>query len=239
MKSKFALWILVSFASSTLAVHAASPVRAAKRAAEERYNEVTRKLGLSDQGQNSILFGGPTSGTKSFEGTLGFSNLPRLAIHYGLTDQFSVGGAFTFNLGLYNFGSIPPNIQFSLPVLFTFSREDIVGGIRIEPGLDLAFAFGQVIPGILFDLDSNIGFRVGDITKIGGGLNIPFALLIASSGSYTVAVAAIPLLLGPAIELSPLPELGIHFSAKAGPSFTSAGNVAFGMRLGTGVTYSF
>lgn len=209
--------------------------RAVKRQAQERVNEVTRKLGLSDQGQNSVVFGGPRSGALLLEGTLGYSHLPRLGVHYGLTDSVSVGGAFAFNLGYYSFAATFPNIQFSVPILITFSRQKMVGGVRIEPGIAMVFALGQVAPMMTVDLEANAGVRLGDIAKLGGGINIPFGLVITAVG----AAAFVPILFGPVFEIAPTPEVAFHVDVKLGPYISSAGGVFFGSRLAAGITYAF
>lgn len=237
-KVRFA-WILVGLVCFAFGAQAApAKTKPAKRSVEVSSLSTARKLDTTgDQGQSSVLFGGPAASTLLLQGTLGFSNLPRLGVHYGIGDLFSIGGVFAFDLTYYGVTTLLPNIQFLIPMNLTFSRGALVAGLRLEPGFALGFAAGTAFPNLIIDLESNIGGRIGDVVKLGGGLDVPFAVTFLP----TAAVVTVPLLFGPAVEVNPISDLGIHADLKFGPVIyagPAGAAVNFGMRLGFGIHYA-
>lgn len=184
-----------------------------------------------------VSFGDIPSNTH-IDASLGFTNLPKVALMIPLSSTFEIGPAFTFDLGYYQTNFINPGIFFSAPMrVGVFNENKLSVGLNFEPGIAMQFrgAFGF---GFLFNAGINIGYQINDMFVFGGGAALPMALRVTNGVSFTV-----PVLFGPVLEIHVKPQLAFVFDMKFGPHISAAegggSGVVFGVKLNLGVAYKF
>jgi hypothetical protein len=176
----------------------------------------------------------PSSGG-IIHGSMGFSELPRLAYHHTIQPNLSVGGLVAFDYGHnHPSDSFDGALLLGVPVRYRkpLGRLDLglagVVGVRFpgQRGRDLS---------ILIEAEANLGFPVHHRFIVGGGVSTPLWIGAGNKG----LVFDVPLLLGPFIEFHVTPPLALTLEAKAGPYFTSEANrqTGFGMRTSLGIAY--
>jgi hypothetical protein len=165
----------------------------------------------------SVLFGSIDGGRLMLEGNIGWPYYPRLGVHYGINDRFSIGGSFGLGggyAGWWGFGLI-----FAAPIRFVAWQQDTI-----------AAHFGYSIP-----LSGSMNI------KVGGGVESGATIL--TGGGLASAGAAIPILLGPAAEIRITKDITIPIESKFGPviyTYSNAffSNVWFDFRFLAGITYT-
>lgn len=181
-------------------------------------------------------FGGIPRGA-TFTGELGFSNMPKLGYHMGLSPTFEIGGAFAFDLGYYSpDAAVTAGILLSVPMRLSLSNQNRLSmALLFEPGIAMQFA-NQFLFGLMMNAGFNAGYSINNQFKIGGGIDLPIALVFTPDFALVL-----PILFGPVLEIHANPQLAITFDAKFGPHIVAAdfGRTGFGMKLNVGLAYRF
>lgn len=181
----------------------------------------------------------PTSGGL-VEAALGFSGLPRLAYHHTLSPDLSIGGMVSFDYAYW-----APSLAFAsslllqAPIRFALNRSSSMSlGLRLDPGLGFRFASDHGGPfafGLLLNGGISVGFTVQNRFIVGGGIDVPMAISIPSSGGTVNFV--FPILIGPIFEFHVTPPLALTVDMKLGPHINSAGGTIFGLLMMAGIAY--
>ena len=179
-----------------------------------------------------IMAGGIPSSGGLLQAELGFSALPRVAYHYTIDPNFSLGGLVALDYARW-----APVTAFTTSLVvaavgrYSVYRDDSWSiGLRGEPGVRIGFDDPFVF-GILLNLQGHIGYTVEPRLIIGGGIDVPMELAVPDQGS---AFFIAPLLFGGFAEFHVTPPLALTVDVKAGPHLNTAGNV-FGMRILAGL----
>lgn len=182
-----------------------------------------------------VAGGVPAEGALA-EASLGFSGLPRLGYHMSLSPVMSVGGVVSFDYAYW-----APKAAFSGSLLiqgairYQLLRDGGLSiGLRAEPGIGLLFdqGGGDFAFGILLNVSGSAGFTLENRFIVGGGIDLPAALLISSRTAFVM-----PILVGPVFEFHVTPPLAITFDLKFGPWLNSAGGTLFGLKMMAGIAY--
>lgn len=188
------------------------------------------------QGWNAKFGGLP--GRDYVQAELGYSAVPKVAYMFGVSNNLSIGPAFAFDLGYYQTQGTQPGLGFSAPIRFGLLRSGNKSlGLTFEPGLGLGFPqFRDTEFSLLLNVGGNFGVEVAPNVTIGGGVDLPIALLLSPSFVFVM-----PILFGPVIEYRAIDELSILFDMKLGPhvSFGDGSRVIFGLKLAAGIAYRF
>jgi hypothetical protein len=189
------------------------------------------------QGWNAKFGGLP--GRDYIQAELGYSNVPKVAYMFGISNNLSIGPAFAFDLGYYQTRGTQPGLGFSAPIRFGLLRSGNKSlGLTFEPGLALSFPqFGDTGIALLLNVGGNFGVEVAPNVTIGGGVDLPIALGLSPGFAFIM-----PILFGPVIEYRAIDDLSILFDMKLGPhvTFGDGGSaVVFGLKLAAGIAYRF
>ena len=182
------------------------------------------------------LFGGVSEGP-TLAGQMGYPGLPRAALHQGLSDSLSIGGAFTFDLGYYTpEPGLRGGMLLSAPLRLRVAHSsNLSAGMVFEPGLGFFFEPGFNFA-VLANVRGNLGWHIGSNMILGGGLDLPVAVAVDPF------IFFFPILFGPVYEIHPIDNLAVTAELKFGPSirvFNSFTDVSFGLKLAVGVAYRF
>ncbi len=181
---------------------------------------------------------------------LGFSSLPRVQFEHQLTRIFSIGAEASFDYGYWTPGlAVTPGVTLGMPMrLSLYNRGRATVGMRFEPGFLLQF-YDPVQLGVMLGVGINAGGWVVHNFLIGGGLDMPIAVLIpnqAGNPAYVyihlpinAAYAYFPLLFGPFFEFHPGNVFGLTFDVKLGPGIYSNGTVTFALKALLGFAFHF
>ncbi|MGF1508203.1 MAG: hypothetical protein ACFB9M_01725 [Myxococcota bacterium] len=199
------------------------------------------------------LFGSPDRPTVA--GELGYSGLPRASYLYPFSPQFSIGGEFILDLGLFYriTDSVPGTVTLAAgaPIKLVLSEKNkIVIGTEFTPGIGIGIDTG----GVSFDFDEggttvnqdesfalllhsgvHVGYKADPQLIVGGGVEIPLTIYFSS-----VTFAVVPILFGPMVEYEVLENLAITGDLKLGPHIGVGdfGNTGFGFKFQAGVAYA-
>ena len=179
-----------------------------------------------------ILAGGVPSSGGLLQAELGFSALPRVAYHYTLMPDFSLGAVAALDYARWS-----PDAAFTTSLVvaaatrFSLYRDDEWSiGLRGEPGVRIGFDDPFVF-GILVNLQGHVGYTVEPRLIVGGGIDVPLELGIPDKGK---AFFIAPLLFGGFAEFHVTPPLALTIDVKFGPHLNTAGTT-FGMRVLAGL----
>lgn len=154
-------------------------------------------------------------------------------ILYGSTPTFDIGGKFTFNYGLEGQLSIAPELKFQAVMRFALMDNGNVSlGLRLEPGIALAFIPDVFGIGILIPVEFAVGFHLTELVSLVIGFDLPISLLIASSQFGSGVYFNIPIEFGPGVEFKLDRNLALTFNTRFGPFITAGGG-------GAGVNFAF
>jgi hypothetical protein len=186
-----------------------------------------------------LLAGGIPSSGSLVEGALGFSGLPRVAYHYTLDPSLSIGGMVSFDYAYFapKF-AFSPLLLLQVPVRYSLYRTPTLSiGVRGDPGLGFFFSGGPLPASfaLLFNVSGSIGYTVQNRFIVGGGIDVPIALIIPTAGGTTDL--AFPILFGPLFEFHVTPPLALTFNLRFGPHINTAGSTLFGLQMMAGIAY--
>jgi hypothetical protein len=188
-----------------------------------------------------LLAGGVPSSGALIEGELGFSALPRVAYHYTLAPQLSVGGMVSFDYAYWvPNAAFTPALLLQVPVRYSLYRSATTSiGVRGDPGIAFSFSSDKrpFFFGVLLNASISAGFTLQNRFIVGGTLAIPIAYAIPTNGTTTDVI--FPLLIGPFLEFHVTPPLALTFDLKMGPTFNSASaaGTLFGLAMMVGIAY--
>ncbi len=189
------------------------------------------------QGWNAKF--GALPGRDYIQAELGYSNVPKVAYMFGISNNLSIGPAFAFDLGYYQTRFTQPGLGFSAPIRFGLLRSSNKSlGLTFEPGLGLSFPQGSdAAVLLLLNVGGNFGVEVAPNVTIGGGVDLPIGLVLTNRFAFIM-----PILFGPVVEYRAIDDLSILFDMKLGPhvTFGDGGSaVVFGLKLAAGIAYRF
>ncbi len=191
-----------------------------------------------------IMAGGIPSSGSIGHAELGFSGLPRVAYHYTLTPDFSIGGLVAFDYGTWvPKAAFHPSIVLAVPIRFTLFRDESMSiALRGDPGL--VFGFEPSVFAFQLTVSGVIGFQVEDRFVIGGGLDFPIVIGALTAADADLArgdgfFLAMPILIGPVAEFHITPPLAVTLDAKFGPAFETGVRPLFALKIMAGVAMRF
>lgn len=182
------------------------------------------------------LFGGVPNDSVVAAG-LGFPALPRLEYSGGLAPGFALGAAYSIDLGYFApEGGVDLGMLLTAPMRFRIDHgKEVSFGMRFEPGLGFFFE-PDFNFGVLANIGAALGFRAGELVWVGGGVDIPFAVVVDPF------VFIMPVLFGPMLEVQPSDVFSITGDLKLGPTILARSRDAsaqFGLKLSVGMAYRF
>jgi hypothetical protein len=197
------------------------------------------------------LFGGIDDGRLMLEGNIGWPYYPRFAVHYGLSDRFSVGGSFALGGGYAGWWGFGMNV--AAPIRWVaYKAPKMSLQLRFDPGVTLGFGWASTLFTFNIPVAANFGYEIPLDSKtmslkVGGGIETGIGIMV---GSFLASPAvAVPILIGPAAELRVTKNVTIPIDIKLGPSIgtfttgigaitaTSTG-ASLGYKFLAGVTYT-
>lgn len=168
------------------------------------------------------------------QGEVGFSGLGRIAYHQSLSDALSVGALVAFDYAGYRTDAVfTSRMIIAAPIRYAVALSDtLVVGLRGDPGVVIPFAGGF---GIQLDLQAHIGWIFEQRFVFGPGIDMPIELQFAGGKG----ALAWPILIGGVFEYHVAPPFALTLDAKVGPSLSTSGGFAFGLRAHGGLAYRF
>lgn len=199
------------------------------------FDPLSSQISRGNRATWDALFAGPPRGGM-LHGEIGFSGLPKVAYHMGMSNNLSVGGSFAFDYAYFApQAAFTPAILLQAPIRFRLHESGQLSfGLRADPGV--GFIFGNVFTfGLLLNMAFNVGYAVNNQIIVGGGVDMPIAIRISDGGSGLVW----PLLFGPMFEMHVTPAVALTADLKFGPWIDSAAGAIFGLKFLVGVAYRF
>lgn len=187
-----------------------------------------------------LVAGGIPESGALIEGALGFSGLPRVAYHYSLSADLSVGGMISFDYAYWAPDrAFAGSLLIQAPIRLVLHRTpSMTIGARLDPGVGLFFKGerrSQFGLGILLNAGASIGYTIDNRFIVGGAINLPVAIDVPTGGADPVL--RVPLLIGPVFEFHVTPPLALTLDLGIGPHMNTAGGTTFGLRVMGGVVF--
>lgn len=198
------------------------------------FDPLSSQISRGNRATWDALFAGPPRGGM-FHGEIGFSALPKLAYHMGMSADLSIGASFAFDYGYFAPRlAFTPGILLQVPIRYRIHESGQLSfGLRADPGVGMFFG-GNFVFGLLLNVGMNVGYAVNNQIIVGGGVDMPIAIRIADGGSGL----SWPLLFGPMFEMHVTPALALTADLKLGP-WLDTGGTTFGLKFLVGLAYRF
>lgn len=200
------------------------------------FDPLSSQISRGNRATWDALFAGPPRGGM-LHGEIGFSGLPKVAYHMGMSNDLSIGGSFAFDYAYF-----APRAAFSAglllqaPIRYRIHESGQLSfGLRADPGVGMFFPGGGFVFGLLLNMAFNVGYAVNNQIIVGGGVDMPLAIRISDGGAGLVW----PILFGPMFEMHVTPSVALTADLKFGPWIDSDVGAIFGLKFLVGVAYRF
>lgn len=197
------------------------------------FDPLSNQVSRGNRATWDALFAGPPRGSM-LHGEIGFSGLPKVAYHMGMSADLSVGVSFAFDYAYFAPRlAFTPGILLQVPIRYRLHESGQFSvGLKAEPGI--GFYFSPFVFDLLLNVGVNFGYAVNNQIIVGGGVDMPIGIGINDNG----ASLAWPLMFGPMFEMHITPAVALTADLKLGP-WLSTGGTTFALKFLVGVAYRF